>query len=107
MRAHAASCDPASIHPFIHPCCFHPTHASIHNPAAVLDLVYMKARKVDTDDAAYVAALLFALPGVREVQPGVPAMGISIDVLGFFWNMILTAMAGEKGGHDVQCVWLV
>lgn len=31
------------------------------------------------------AALLFALPSVRTVQPAVPAIGAAVDVIGFFW----------------------
>ncbi len=38
------------------------------------------------------ATLLFALPAVRAVQPGVPDVGAVIDVVGFFWNMALLAL---------------
>lgn len=38
------------------------------------------------------ATLLFALPAVRAVQPGVPDVGAVIDIVGFFWNMALLAL---------------
>ncbi|CAO3614526.1 unnamed protein product [Cunninghamella blakesleeana] len=39
------------------------------------------------------AALLFALPNLRNVQPGVPPVGIYLDFAGFFWNMVIVALS--------------
>lgn len=36
-------------------------------------------------------AMLFALPGIRDAQPGVPEIGCCADVIGFFWNIFITA----------------
>jgi hypothetical protein len=37
-------------------------------------------------------AMLFALPAVRSNQPGVPAIGASIDLMSFFWCMGLISL---------------
>jgi hypothetical protein len=37
------------------------------------------------------ATLLFALPAVRNTQPGVPPIGCTVDVAGLFWNMVIIA----------------
>lgn len=42
----------------------------------------------DRPKVGYIAlgpALLFAMPNLRDVQPGVPPIGVMIDVIGFFW----------------------
>ncbi|CAO3638920.1 unnamed protein product [Cunninghamella echinulata] len=39
------------------------------------------------------ATLLFALPSLRNVQPGIPPIGIFLDMAGFFWNMALVAIS--------------
>ncbi|KAF9569968.1 hypothetical protein EC968_002369 [Mortierella alpina] len=36
---------------------------------------------------------LFALPALRETQPGIPSIGCAADVLGFYWNMAIIAIA--------------
>lgn len=48
----------------------------------VLDLVYVRPRTPVTADASFCAALLFAMPNVRRVQPNVPEIGAAVDVLG-------------------------
>lgn len=58
-----------------------------------IDMIWLRKRQVGTDEAGLMAALLFALPGVRQVQPDVPPIGVSIDALSFFWNMMLVAIA--------------
>ena len=45
------------------------------------------------DVPALAIGLLFAIPFVRGVQPNVPDVGITIDIMGFFFNMILIAVA--------------
>ncbi|KAJ3216193.1 hypothetical protein HDU67_009842 [Dinochytrium kinnereticum] len=37
--------------------------------------------------------LLFALPAIRNSQPGVPAIGCTADVISFFWCEMLTAVS--------------
>ena len=36
-------------------------------------------------------ALIFALPSLRNSQPGIPSIGCTADVAGFFWNMLIIA----------------
>ncbi|KAG2435122.1 hypothetical protein HXX76_007207 [Chlamydomonas incerta] len=55
-------------------------------------LFLARARPVGLEPAGFAATLLFALPAVREVQPGVPPMGATIDVVGFFFNMTLLSI---------------
>ncbi|KAG0311768.1 hypothetical protein BGZ97_011655, partial [Linnemannia gamsii] len=38
-------------------------------------------------------ATLFALPALRETQPGIPAIGCAADVLGLHWNMAIIAIS--------------
>ncbi|NKB17610.1 MAG: DUF4436 family protein [Pseudanabaena sp. CRU_2_10] len=38
-------------------------------------------------------ALLFALPAVRNIQPGIPPVGTLTDFLSFFWAEALIATA--------------
>ncbi|KAI9179199.1 hypothetical protein H9P43_005861 [Blastocladiella emersonii ATCC 22665] len=38
-------------------------------------------------------SLLFALPSLRNVQPEAPPVGSTVDVLGFFWNMVIVAIS--------------
>ncbi|KAJ9088699.1 hypothetical protein DSO57_1020609 [Entomophthora muscae] len=40
-------------------------------------------------------AMLFALPTLRNSQPGVPAMGCLIDMLGFFWSIVLISISAS------------
>ncbi|CAO3639068.1 unnamed protein product [Cunninghamella echinulata] len=39
------------------------------------------------------ATLLFALPSLRGAQPGIPPIGIFLDIAGFYWNMALVAIS--------------
>lgn len=38
--------------------------------------------------------MLFALPNIRSTQPGLPPIGCTADIMGFFWNIFLVAIAG-------------
>ncbi|KAI8926398.1 hypothetical protein BC831DRAFT_229063 [Entophlyctis helioformis] len=49
---------------------------------------------------AVATALLFALPALRNSQPGAPPIGCTADVAGFFWNMLITGLACE-------CKWFM
>jgi hypothetical protein len=55
--------------------------------------IYLRDRKVEPPTIAFVTGMLFALPAVRNVQPGVPGIGSTADVVGFFWNMMMVALA--------------
>ncbi|PNH00716.1 hypothetical protein TSOC_013448 [Tetrabaena socialis] len=56
------------------------------------DIVFWRRRPISLEVPAFSATLLFALPAVRQVQPGVPDVGAVIDVVGFFWNMVMQAI---------------
>ncbi|KAG2491959.1 hypothetical protein HYH03_009690 [Edaphochlamys debaryana] len=47
---------------------------------------------VTFDIPGFTATLLFALPAVRDTQPGVPEVGCIMDVSGYIWNMALLAL---------------
>ncbi|KAJ7689967.1 hypothetical protein B0H17DRAFT_599960 [Mycena rosella] len=54
--------------------------------------VYFRERKAELPLIALSTALLFALPNVRNSQPGIPATAGTIsDMVGFFWNLLLVA----------------
>jgi len=64
---------------------------------------YRKARIVTAPLLAMPVALIFALPALRNTQPGVPPVGAYCDVVGFFWNIGLTAVSAVC----IASVWLV
>lgn len=37
----------------------------------------------------FMTAMLFAFPALRNVQPGVPAIGALSDFIAFFWTELL------------------
>ncbi|KAJ6451775.1 hypothetical protein C8R45DRAFT_883223, partial [Mycena sanguinolenta] len=54
--------------------------------------VWFRERKVELPLIAISTALLFALPNVRNSQPGIPSVaGTTSDMVGFFWNLLLVA----------------
>ncbi|KAL2918946.1 hypothetical protein HK105_201214 [Polyrhizophydium stewartii] len=55
--------------------------------------LWMRGRKVEPPTIAVAGGLLFALPALRNAQPGAPPIGSSVDVAGFMWNMVLVAVA--------------
>ncbi|KAJ3313742.1 hypothetical protein HDV04_001546 [Boothiomyces sp. JEL0838] len=50
-------------------------------------------QKIEAPTTGVVTSMLFALPAVRNMQPGQPPIGCTADVVGFFWNMSLVAAA--------------
>ncbi|KAI8833740.1 hypothetical protein BC829DRAFT_407601 [Chytridium lagenaria] len=50
-------------------------------------------KKVEPPTISFGLGLLFALPAIRNAQPGVPPIGNTSDVVSFFWSMMLTASA--------------
>ncbi|KAL1918901.1 uncharacterized protein VTP21DRAFT_2282 [Calcarisporiella thermophila] len=53
----------------------------------------VKRRQVDSHFCSLGIALLFALPAMRDSQPGVPKTGCAADVMGFYWNMAICAVS--------------
>lgn len=55
--------------------------------------VWFRERKVEPPLIAISTALLFALPNVRNSQPGIPSVaGTTSDMVGFFFNLLLVAI---------------
>lgn len=50
-----------------------------------VDHVFARKRDVPPPVIALFATMLFALPSVRNLQPGVPPIGASVDIIGFYW----------------------
>ncbi|KAJ1564078.1 hypothetical protein HK405_015912, partial [Cladochytrium tenue] len=55
--------------------------------------IWIRNRKVEPPVLTFLCSLLFAIPKIRNSQPGVPTVGCWSDVISFFWAMILTATA--------------
>jgi hypothetical protein len=62
--------------------------------------IWFRERKVEPPIISLCASLMFALPAIRNTQPGAPSIftliiviGCTADVGGFFWNMALVALA--------------
>lgn len=43
--------------------------------------------------AAMCISMLFALPGMRQLQPGIPPVGCLVDVCGWYPNMVMISVA--------------
>jgi len=53
---------------------------------------WFRGKKAELPLASISTALLFALPNIRNSQPGVPSpVGTTEDMVGFFWNILLVA----------------
>ncbi|KAL3894964.1 MAG: hypothetical protein SGCHY_004972 [Lobulomycetales sp.] len=52
----------------------------------------LRGRRVEPPTMGFAAALLFAIPAVRNLQPGIPEIGCTADVMGLFWNIGLTGV---------------
>jgi hypothetical protein len=55
--------------------------------------VLLQKRPVEAGLFTYMGALLFALPAVRNIQPGIPPVGTLTDFLSFFWAESLIAIS--------------
>ncbi|KAI8902606.1 hypothetical protein BC833DRAFT_572656 [Globomyces pollinis-pini] len=55
--------------------------------------LWFRDRKVEPPTIAITTSLLFALPAVRNTQPGIPNIGCTVDLAGFFWNMFLVMVS--------------
>eukprot|EP00667_Euglena_gracilis_P014859 EG_transcript_15426 len=61
--------------------------------ALAIDMLFIRPREPAPPTVGLAIATLFALPAVRNVQPDSPAIGARVDVVGFFWNMVLVGLA--------------
>ncbi|TPX75654.1 hypothetical protein CcCBS67573_g03079 [Chytriomyces confervae] len=50
-------------------------------------------KKVEPPFIVFTAALLFALPGLRNAMPAAPAMGVLVDQIVLVWGMALLSMS--------------
>jgi hypothetical protein len=67
-------------------------------------LVFLGIRKIEVTLVGAVGAIVFALPALRNALPGTPPLGVSADILVFFWAelgavaalaLFVTAWAGR------------
>jgi hypothetical protein len=56
-------------------------------------LVFVGARKVEVTLVGAIGAIVFALPAMRNALPGTPPLGVSADILVFFWAELGTVIA--------------
>jgi hypothetical protein len=56
-------------------------------------VVVFQPRPIEFGMYTLIAGMLFALPAVRNLQPGVPPLGSLTDFLSFFWAESLVALA--------------
>ena len=55
--------------------------------------IWTRNRKVEPPTLAVITSTLFAIPALRNSQPGITTIGCTTDVIGFMWNMVLAATA--------------
>ena len=55
--------------------------------------LWLRDRSVEPPTIGFCAGFLFALPAIRNSQPGAPPIGCTVDVAGFFWNMSLVMVS--------------
>jgi hypothetical protein len=59
---------------------------------AVTLMVAIRGRRPEVAIFAWLATMLFALPPLRDVMPGVPPIGTLGDFLSFFWTVSIVAV---------------
>ncbi|KAI8831375.1 hypothetical protein BC829DRAFT_437825 [Chytridium lagenaria] len=55
--------------------------------------LWSRGRKMEPPTLGFTIAMLFALPAIRNTQPGAPPIGATSDVASFFWAIILTSLS--------------
>ena len=60
---------------------------------ALATTLWLRDRTVEPPTIGFCAGFLFALPAIRNAQPGAPPIGCTVDVAGFFWNIVLVMLA--------------
>ncbi|KAJ3323844.1 hypothetical protein HDV06_001214 [Boothiomyces sp. JEL0866] len=59
--------------------------------------IWTRGRKVEPPTIAAVGAILFALPNIRNAQPGAPPVGCNADIAAFFPCLILVTASVAMG----------
>ena len=54
--------------------------------------IWLRGGKVEPPALTFNAALLFAMPAIRQVQPSIPPIGCIADAVGFFWCMAIISV---------------
>ncbi|KAJ3110798.1 hypothetical protein HDU96_006260 [Phlyctochytrium bullatum] len=57
--------------------------------------LYIRGRKIEPPTIGFSVSMLFALPGLRNSQPGSPPIGCSSDVVSFFWAMAIASASAS------------
>ena len=52
-----------------------------------LKFLFNRTIEVYADLVSLYGVVLFSLPSIRSAQPNIPSIGITIDIIGFVWNM--------------------
>lgn len=52
-------------------------------------VIFTRRRKMETTIFTFISTLIFALPAVRNIQPGIPPIGTLSDFIAFFWAEIM------------------
>lgn len=60
---------------------------------AIGALVFVGVRKIEVTLVGAVAAIVFALPALRNALPGAPPLGVLADILVFFWAELSAVIA--------------
>jgi hypothetical protein len=56
--------------------------------AAAFDASYVRGKEAVLGDVMAITAVMFALPGLRTIQPGIPKdVGVTADILGCVLHM--------------------
>jgi hypothetical protein len=63
--------------------------------AFLMTVTFIHLNFMELPVIALLTTLLFALPNLRNTQPGIPPIGVYADVTGFFWNMVIIAISGN------------
>lgn len=58
----------------------------------VVGSIVIRKRKVEYSMFAFLSAMLFAMPALRNVQPFVPTIGCYSDYIAFFWAELVVAI---------------
>ena len=82
---------------------------AIGGVAMAVIMLLRKQDEIDTAAFAYLAALLFAFPLIRQTLPGNPGPGSYVDLYSYYWTEVIVAITlvvllarwiTLKGGHD-------
>ena len=60
--------------------------------AASFAMAFLYLETAELAVISVMTSLLFAMPNVRNTQPGIPGIGCTADIAGFFWNMMIISL---------------